>query len=96
MNTYVVLLKRMTPQAGPVRHIPLNTPTLFGLATAAEVRLEKVLVTEGIFDAVFVCRAGGNQAMAQLLNGLDGWYTDCLIATERLDFENASLSPPGA
>jgi uncharacterized protein with GYD domain len=89
MDTYVVLLKRMADSAGRAQG-ERPTPELYNdLVAGAGVELGSVFMTAGVFDAVLVCRAASNQAVARLLDGLAGWYADCMIATQVLGFESA-------
>jgi hypothetical protein len=40
-----------------------------------------------VFDAVLVCRAVKNSAIARFLDVLDGWHTEAVIATRDVPFE---------
>ena len=87
MNIYVVLLRRMDGSPDHSYRTPLDPGNIGRVAGDAEVQLLSVSATEGIFDAVVICRAPNNQAVARLLNALDGWRTDALIAKSHIHFE---------
>ena len=89
MNVYVVLLRRM---GGPrrIEHLPLEPAVVSGVAESRGVQLLDIIACAGIFDAVLLCRAPDNRTVAQLLDALEGWHTDALLATAHARYESAS------
>jgi hypothetical protein len=57
------------------------------IAKTSDVQLLDVLAAAGAFDAVLVCRAQDNPTVARLLNRLDGWHTDALLAESHVRWE---------
>ena len=74
-----------------MRRVPIDTAEFADIAQDCGVELRTVLVTLGSFDGAIICRAAGNQEVARLLNLLDGWDTDALIASQDLEFKRAGL-----
>lgn len=92
MNTYVVLLRRMLDRPDDAKFTPLDRGVIACIAKEADVQLLNLFATVGTFDGAILCRAPNNQAIARLLDGLDGWYTDALIATSHIRFQAFSVS----
>ena len=87
MNTYLVLLRRMSQRSTRTDRTRLDAGVISAIARNAEVQLLNVLVTAGVFDGAIICRALSNQAIARFLDGLEGWHTDALLATRHVIFE---------
>jgi uncharacterized protein with GYD domain len=87
MNTYVILLRRMD---GAARSVSLARPVISEIAESNGVLLLDVLTLAGIFDAAVTCRAPNNDAVRLLLEGLDGWHTEALLATGHIRFQEGS------
>ena len=83
LNTYVVLLHKMQSRTGKV----VETTPLPQIPQNSDVQILDVFAVVGIFDAVLICRAPTNRSVAKLLNELDGWHTDALLATEHIRLE---------
>jgi uncharacterized protein with GYD domain len=88
MNTYVVLLRKMESRTGKA----METTPLHQVPEIADVQILDVFAVAGIFDAVLICRAPTNTALARFLDALVGWHTDALLATEHIRFETISAS----
>jgi hypothetical protein len=78
VNTYIVLLSKMNSRAGNSRVEAVPLPQI---PQTGDVQILDMFAVAGMFDAVLICRAPTNRAMAQLLNALAGWHTDTLLAT---------------
>jgi len=48
------------------------------------IELLDILTCSRISDAVLLCRAPDNQTIADLLDGLNGWHTEALLANSHL------------
>jgi len=90
VKTYLILLQRREVSRA-MRRVPIDTAEFADIAQDCGVELRTVLVTLGSFDGAIICRAAGNQEVARLLNLLDGWDTDALIASQDLEFKRAGL-----
>jgi uncharacterized protein with GYD domain len=88
MNTYVVLLRKMESRTGKA----METTPLHQVPEIADVQILDVFAVAGIFDAVLICRAPTNKALARLLNALTGWHTDALLSTRHMRFETIDVS----
>ncbi len=85
MNTYVVLLREMENEPrGTI--FPLTQVPLSNLSALHGVELSELLLTLGIFHATLVCRAPSNQALIRMLDDLEGWHADALLATRHVLF----------
>ena len=93
MNVYVVLLRRMEGRAKPAEHIQLEPAMVGSIAQSSGVQLLDIITCVGIFDAALVCRAPDNQTVARLLDALDGWHTDALLATAHIRYESLFDGP---
>lgn len=82
LNTYVILLERVRVWH-PERSFVLDGPSLAGMSKRTGI---KVLTwhrfVHGAFDAMLICRAEGNPAIAKLLDELDGWTSTSLVTDE--------------
>lgn len=86
MNTYVVLMREMKEKA---RLFQLDPVPLMRLAEENGIQVSELFTSIGIFQATLVCRAPSNEAIARMLDGLEGWHTDTLLATTHVTFERA-------
>lgn len=84
MNTYVVLLREIENRTGQT---PTEGTHLPQIPEIADVQILDIFAVAGIFDAVLICRAPTNRAVAKLLNALTGWHTDPLLSTGHMRFE---------
>lgn len=89
MNTYVVLLREIENRAGKR---PAEAARLPEIPEIADVQILDIFAVAGIFDAVLICRAPTNRAVAQLLDALIGWHTDALLSTGHMRFETIVAS----
>jgi hypothetical protein len=96
VNVYVVMLRRMEGRGKRKGHVPLELGVVANLAESTRVQLLDVIACKGIFDAVLVCCAPDNPTIARLLDSLEGWHTDALLATSHMRYESASGVSPGA
>lgn len=96
MNVYVVMLRRMEGHGKRKGHVPLELGVVASRAESTRVQLLDVIACRGIFDAVLVCRAPDNPTVARLLDSLEGWHTDAMLATSHLRYESASDVTPGS
>jgi hypothetical protein len=96
VNVYVVLLRRMDGSAKRTASVPLEPNILTRLAQSTDVQLLDIVACVGIFDAVLLCRAEDNPTIARLLDSLEGWHTDAMLATSHMRYETASDSGPGS
>jgi hypothetical protein len=78
VRTYVVLLRQMNPQSIP---FPLTPGAVRDIAEPHRIQVLDVMTCRGGFDAVLLCRAPDIPSLGSLLNALDGWHTDVLLAT---------------
>jgi hypothetical protein len=85
LSTYVVLLREMETEARDTI-FPLEQVPLSNLATLHGVEISELLVTLGIVHAILVCRAPSNQALIRMLDDLEGWHADALLATRHVLF----------
>ena len=88
MNVYVVLLRRMEGRTKPLEYVQLEPAVVGSIAQSNGVQLLDIIACAGIFDAVLVCRAPDNPTVARLLDALDGWHTDALLATAHIRYES--------
>jgi hypothetical protein len=87
LNTYVILLRRMdVPTFDGATVIPKLT-SLDELSKTLDVQILDLFAVAGAFDAVLVCRSPDNWTVARLLNRLDGWHTDTLLAESHVRWE---------
>lgn len=84
MNVYVVLLRRTEGHAKWAQHTSLEPAVMRSIAKSSDVQLFDIIACAGIFDAVLLCRAPDSPTVARLLNALDGWHTDALLATSHV------------
>jgi hypothetical protein len=76
--------------------MPLEPNIFSRLAESVDVQLLDIIGCMGIFDAVLLCRAQDNPTIARLLDSLEGWHTDAMLATSHVRYETASDSEPGS
>jgi hypothetical protein len=87
MKTYVILLRRME---GRTRPVSLARPVISEIAESDGILLLDVCMLTGTFDAALTCRAPSTDAIRLLLDDLDGWHTETLLATNHIRFQQAS------
>jgi hypothetical protein len=87
MNTYVILLRRMK---GTTRPVSLARPVIREIAESNGILLLDVCMLTGMFDAAVTCGASSTDAIRLLLDDLDGWQTETLLATSHIRFQQAS------
>jgi uncharacterized protein with GYD domain len=93
VNVYVVLLRRMEGRTKPMEPVQLEPAVVGSIAQSSGVQLLDIIACAGIFDAALVCRAPDNRTVARLLDGLDGWHTDALLATAHIRYESLFDGP---
>jgi hypothetical protein len=71
-------------------HVQLEPAVVGSIAQSSGVQLLDIIACAGIFDAVVVCRAPDSPTVARLLDALEGWHTDALLATSHIRYESAS------
>lgn len=81
MKTYVILLRPMPAYRKRLQPVPLQAGALHNLARSVGVNLSDVVTCQGICDAILLCRAPEIRAVSQLLEALQGWQTEVLLAT---------------
>jgi hypothetical protein len=86
MNTYVVLLREMGSRTRNSREEATSLPQI---PQIADVQILDIFTVAGIFDAALICRAPTNASLARLLNELEGWHTDALLATSHLRWQGS-------
>ena len=96
VNVYVVLLRRMERRSKPAEHVQLEPAVVGSIAPSSGVQLLDIIACAGIFDAALVCRAPDNRTVARLLDALDGWHTDALLATAHIRYESLPDILPAA
>ena len=84
MKTYVILLRRME---GTGRPVSLAREVICEIAESDGILLLDVCTLAGVFDAVVTCRASSTDAIRLLLDDLDGWHTETLLATSHIRFQ---------
>ena len=88
MNVYVILLRRTERHAKRTESVSLEPAAVASLAESKHVQLLDIIACNGIFEAVLVCRAPDNETLARLLNALEGWHTDALLASSYTRYES--------
>jgi uncharacterized protein with GYD domain len=96
VNVYVILLRRMGRQTTPREPVRLEPNLVSSAAQSNGVQVLDIITCAGIFDAVLVCRAPDNPTVARLLDALEGWHTDALLATSHVRCESASDAATGS
>jgi uncharacterized protein with GYD domain len=96
VNVYVILLRRMGRQTTPTEPVRLEPNLVSSAAQSNGVQVLDIITCAGIFDAVLVCRAPDNPTVARLLDALEGWHTDALLATLHVRCESASDAATGS
>jgi len=89
MNVYLVLLRRMERSEKRREPIPLEPTIIASLAESNSVQLLDLIVCTGIVDGALLCRASDNSTIARLLDSLEGWHTDTLLASSHMRYESA-------
>ena len=89
MNVYLVLLRRMERSEKRREPASLEPTIIASLAESKSVQLLDFIVCTGIVDAALLCRAPDNSTIARLLDSLEGWYTDTLLASSHMRCESA-------
>jgi len=72
----------------PMEPVQLEPVVVGSIAQSSGVQLLDIITCAGIFDAALVCRAPDNRTVARLLDALDGWHTDALLATAHIRYES--------
>jgi uncharacterized protein with GYD domain len=96
VNVYVILLRRMDRQTTPTEPVQLEPILTDSAAKSSGIQILDIITCAGIFDAVLVCRAPDNPTVARLLDALEGWHTDALLATSHGRCESASDGAAGS
>jgi hypothetical protein len=86
----------MDGYAKPTDRVQLEPNIVTRLAESTYVQLLDIVVCKGIFDAILLCRAPDNPTIASLLDSLEGWHTDAMLATSHVRYETAFDSGPGS
>jgi hypothetical protein len=84
VNIYIVLLRRMERQFSRNGVASLEPVDIRSVADSVSVQLVDVFTTTGVFDAILVRRAEDNHILSYLLDRLEGWYTEALLATSHI------------
>ena len=87
MNVYFVLLRRMVRIEKCRDPVSLEPTAIASLAELKSVQLLDIIVCTGIVDAALLCRAADNSTIARLLESLEGWHTDTLLASSHVRYE---------
>jgi len=77
----------MEGRTKPVEKFQLEPAVVGGIAQSSGVQLLDIIACAEIFDAVLLCRAPDNRTVARLLDALEGWHTDALLATAHIRYE---------
>jgi hypothetical protein len=88
MNVYLVLLRRMERSEKRREPVSLEPTFIASLAESKNVQLLDLIVCTGIVDAALLCRASDNSTIARLLDSLEGWHTDTLLASSHMRHES--------
>ena len=78
----------MEGRTKPVEHTQLEPAVVGSIAQSSGVQILDIITCAGIFDAALICRAPDNRTVARLLDALDGWHTDALLATAHIRYES--------
>ena len=89
MNVYLILLRRMDSSEKRRDPVSLEPTVIASLAESKRVQLLDIIVCTGIVDAALLCRAAENSTIAHLLESLEGWHTDTLLASSHMRYESA-------
>jgi len=87
VNGYVILLRRMERHAGQTLNAPIEPRDVIGLAESMDVQILDIISCIGIFDAALLCHAPDNRHIARLLDSLEDWHTDAMLATSHTRYE---------
>ena len=87
MNVYLILLRRMDRIEKCRDPVSLEPTAIASLAELKSVQLLDIIVCTGIVDAALLCRAADNSTIARLLESLEGWHTDTLLASSHVRYE---------
>lgn len=87
MTAYVILLRPLISRRGrEISRASLHAETLHDLARSVGLQLLDVLTCSGICDAILLCQAPETTAVSRLLDALQGWQTEVLLATSHTRF----------
>lgn len=82
MTSYVILLRPLMSRRGRnIERVSLQPDALRDLARSVGIQVLDVIVCRGIYDAVLVCHATESATVLRLLEALEGWQTEALLAT---------------
>lgn len=88
MTGYVILLRPLKSRRGrDIRRVSLEPDALRDLGRSVGVQLSDVLTCRGICDAILLCRASETSAVSDLLDALQGWQTEVLLATSHARYD---------
>lgn len=87
MKTYAILLRPMPAYRKRLQPVPLQADALHSLARSVGVHLLDVVTCQGICNAILLCRALETQAVSQLLEALQGWQTETLLAISHARYD---------
>jgi uncharacterized protein with GYD domain len=88
VNVYAILLSPMKRGTKRSECVPLEPDALQKIAQSSGVQLLDILVCKGMFEAALICRAPDSPTLARLLDALEGWHTDVLMATSHVRHES--------
>jgi hypothetical protein len=90
VNVYLILLRRMKRSEKRTEALSLEPAIIASLAESNKVQLLDIIACGGIFDAAMLCRASDNSTIARLLDSLEGWHTEALLADSHTRYSSAS------
>ena len=86
MRTYIILLHRMQSNRNRAKRSAVEVDVWRSAERCTGIELLDILTCSRTCDAVLLCRAPDNQKIDGLLNGLDGWRTEALLANSHLRY----------
>ena len=86
INVYLILLRQSERSAKRTNSASLKPDIIASLAESKGVQVLDFITCMGTVEAAFLCRASDNSNIARLLDSLDGWYTEALLATSHVRY----------
>lgn len=96
MNVYAILLRPMKRGTQRSERVPLEPDAFRKIAQSSGVQLLDILVCQGMFEAALICRAHDSPALARLLDALEGWHTEALLAASHVRYESRPETHAGS
>lgn len=87
MQSYAILLRPLPPHRKQIPQVRLEPDALRELGRSMGVEILDVLACRGICDAVLLCRAPDQRAVSRVLEALEGWQSEVLLATSHARYD---------